>query len=226
MQRLYLFLSVLLVSWTGHSMAGDFSKSNGPLSDTAFYYSVFCKAQTKAKCQSDIPRWTKYKRRKLKVAIVGIQPGFSNAKAQQIERAITRAITELNSIGADFKLFKAPKSKARRADIQIILLNTNKGQQAKNAGLAFQNRVVQRAMAIPVVLRSTILQSHIAVSKNIRTEFINRVILEEITQSLGPRWDVLNPYYQTRSIFSQISDPKVDRLSAQDRRVIKIHYPK
>lgn len=224
MQCLYLFACTILFSASALSAQTlDYSKSDGQLSMQAFYHSVFCKAQSKETCKTNIPRWSKRKRQLLTVAINKTQVGFPLENLRLVQNAVNKAIVELNSVEGDFKLSRSPSSKA---DIEIILLNTPRGQKPKNAGGFFNARKIDRANMVLLTLGGTIFAARIVISQDIEPNYIDRVILEEITQALGPRWDILNPYYHTRSIFSQTTDPSVKRLGVQDQNALRMHYPK
>jgi hypothetical protein len=223
--RFTLYLSViysLFYTTYTSSQTIDYSKSDGKLTAQAFYYSVFCKAQRKENCQTSIPRWTKRKRQKLTVSIRQMQAEFPVQSKQMVQKAIDKAIHELNFVGADFKLSRSHTSKA---DIEISLLETPRGEKPNNAGLLFNSRKIDRANMILLTLGDTIYGAKIAISQDIEPNYIDRVILEEIAQALGPRWDILNPYYHTRSIFSQTTDPNVKRLGVQDQQALRMHYP-
>ena len=49
-------------------------------------------------------------------------------------------------------------------------------------------------------------------------------MLEELTQSMGLMTDIRNPYYETRSVFSEDSNSVV-KLGEQDREALRLHYP-
>jgi hypothetical protein len=221
---LYPFvIAILFITTSITAQTLDHSKSDGKLTAHAFYYSVFCKAQNKADCQSTIPRWTNQKRQNLSVSIRQTQAGFPTESHHLVQKSIDKAIRELNAINADFNL---TKSRTSKADIEIMLLGTPRGEKPSNAGILFKSRKIDRANMVLLTLGNVIHAARIVISQDIEPDYIDRVILEEITQALGPRWDILNPYYHKRSIFSQTTDPNVKRLGYQDKQALRMHYPK
>ena len=63
----------------------------------------------------------------------------------------------------------------------------------------------------------------ILISRDLRADEAHSVLLEELVQSMGLRWDIRDPAYRGRSIFDEDSN-LVRRLSGQDRTALRMHY--
>ena len=50
------------------------------------------------------------------------------------------------------------------------------------------------------------------------------IMIEELSQAMGLLTDIRNPYYETRSVFSEDSN-SVIKLGEQDRIALGLHYP-
>jgi hypothetical protein len=69
-----------------------------------------------------------------------------------------------------------------------------------------------------------IVGATILISSDIPLFQVNSVVLEEVTQSLGLVFDIDNPAYDRRSIFSQERN-SVTVITGQDAAILRLHYP-
>ncbi|MDA9208487.1 DUF2927 domain-containing protein, partial [Octadecabacter sp.] len=69
-----------------------------------------------------------------------------------------------------------------------------------------------------------ITEAAIVFAADIPIDQAGPIMLEELTQSMGLMTDIRNPYYETRSVFSEDSN-SVQKLGVQDRAALARHYP-
>lgn len=209
----------------GPAGAADYVTTDGKLSDADFYRLVACGAAPGGRCQQVFTRWSAAQRGNLTVSVILADPDFPEPKKRQILRDLDRAIAEINGAGADLNLTRV---EGPRADIRVYLVASPVNSIVRGTG----NRNLDGGY-IEAALTSITWQTEtgrmrsaaIAVSRDILPVDIRSVVLEELTQSLGLIFDIRNPYYDTRSIFSEDSN-STTRITGQDAMAIRTHYPR
>ncbi|MEP5029072.1 MAG: DUF2927 domain-containing protein [Marinomonas sp.] len=193
--------------------------SDGPLTDDVFYRLVACAAPPQGECAKPFFRWSKPT---LTVGIATRARAFLGGKQKRAEAAVVRALQHLNAVEMGLTL----RASDDAPDIVIHLLDTPRGakiqlpEASKLNGLTMAN-----AITVLDVNGPEIRSASIAFSNTLTLRQYESVMLEEITQSLGLVTDIQNPYYRSRSIFSQNSDNSLKTLGAQDKLALIRHYP-
>ena len=195
----------------------------GKLSDKDFYRVVSCGAPVGGKCRIKPFRWSKSDAKNITLRIVGIDEGFPARKANSLSAAITRAIGEVNNVGAAVRLSLI---KTGRPDIEVRFV---KGDLVDKLPKARNPRdVILANGAIAAVQyrgnRTHITRAKIMYSDEIPRRMIRATVLEEIVQGLGLPFDIHNRYYERRSMFSE-TDCCQPRLKGQAAKAILFHYP-
>jgi Protein of unknown function (DUF2927) len=72
--------------------------------------------------------------------------------------------------------------------------------------------------------RGRIVRGTILIAQDIKPQAIRSVVLEEVTQSLGLRFDISDPAYEGVSIFAKKGN-SVKTLKGQDAAILRLYYP-
>lgn len=208
-----------LALFAGSAQAQDFVRSNGPLEDTAFYRLVACAAPPQGPCAKPFYRWDKPD---LTVGILTRTPPFLGGKMKRADAALVRALQYLSAVEMGLRLRQNDAS----PDIVIHLLDTARGETISGSNTLLDGLTMANAITALDVDGNTITAAHIGFSNTMTIRQYESVMLEEITQALGLITDIENPYYQSRSIFSQSADNSLKTLGIQDRMALIRHYPK
>jgi hypothetical protein len=192
------------------------------ISDDAFYRLVACAAPPGGDCAKPFIRWPTERRLRLRVGIAQISEEFAGYRLDLVDRAVDRAIGEINGAGAHLFLeraFEAP------FDVPIYLVDAPQGGEISGTGVADLDG---SSISIGrVALRSRgdeITGAAIAISGDIQRREIGSVVLEELVQAMGLVTDVVSPAY-SESIFSE-NDNSATRLRGQDAAALRRHYPR
>lgn len=222
LRRLALGLGLALGLSTGAG-AVDYVAGTGPLSDADFYRLVSCGAPPGGACQSRPIAWPAPERRDLRVALEGRDAGFPAWLGRVVAGAVIHAVQEINGAGADLRLRLVPAGSD--ADIRIYLRDIPYGGTITGTGLsALDGTPLQIArFSLNWSLDREIRRGVILISRDLRADEAHSVLLEELVQSMGLRWDIRDPAYRGRSIFDEDSN-LVRRLSGQDRTALRMHY--
>lgn len=219
-----LLLAVAPVVLAGQmAFATDAVPSQGRLGDADFFRAVSCGAPTSGACQTSPRRFAK---RNMTVAVLRTKTARPTSdQIRATSRAIDTALAQINATTTNITLTRVSGTAARQADIKLHFVSSKIGQRI--SGTQFPLLDGQRMQhAITVILPFTkgrIYKSGIALAANLPARDVDGVVLEELVQSLGLPWDIDNPYYVGKSVFSQHGNG-VKRLSKQDRMAIKNHY--
>jgi hypothetical protein len=142
------------------------------------------------------------------------------ARAAQVDAALDAAITQINGAGAGLSLRRVPDNSPAlirlsiRSPATIELIAEGRGARSAPAGM-----VLFTPPEPDRIVGATIL-----ISSDIPLFQVNSVVLEEVTQSLGLVFDIDNPAYDRRSIFSQERN-SVTVITGQDAAILRLHYP-
>lgn len=198
--------------------------SEGKLSDRAFYRMIACGAALGQPCATPYYYWPPAKRRHLTLAVTTTDPNYPAKTAKRISLAINAALSDLNGLGADFRIERL--TDGQPADISIRLLGIDEGRTAINSGIPDLDGAPMTAGYVyaDIGASNEILHARIVFAADIGQQNVDSIILEEITQSLGLFNDIENPFYQETSIFAESGDAVV-RIIGQDAKAILHHYP-
>lgn len=202
----------------------DYVTTDGPLSDDDFYNIVSCAVPPGTACRDDIVRWSPERARGITVGFAPIPPDYSPELARHMSDSLDLAISALNEVGADLSLERV--SKNGWADIRIYLAPIRAGDIVTQTGLSEVdgNEIGAALFQIWWNQRNEITRGVIVMAGDIPLRDVYPVMLEELTQSLGLTTDIRNPWYETRSVFSEDSN-SVTKLGEQDIMVLRRHYP-
>jgi hypothetical protein len=103
------------------------------ISDEAFYRLVACAAPPGGDCAKPFIRWPTERRLRLRVGIAQISEEFAGYRLDLVDRAVDRAIAEINGAGAHLFLeraFEAP------FDVPIYLVDAPQGGEISGTGVA------------------------------------------------------------------------------------------
>lgn len=202
--------------------AQDSVRTDGPLSDDAFYNLVACAALPGRDCTEPMIHWAGPQ--DLTVSLYQIEQGYPNDRKVALQKAIYAAIGQINASDAALRLRFAPTG--QMADITVHLLNINMGERIDRTGLDPLDGTLIEAAVVQLWWNGNLdlTRAAIVFPQDIEWRGLQSIVLEELTQSLGLRTDVDNPWYETRSVFSETSNT-VTSLGPQDIMALRRHYP-
>jgi hypothetical protein len=223
MWRAVLMAFLLGLSWLPRpAVAQEYIAVPDFISDEAFYRLVACAAPPGGDCAKPLVRWPEDRRLRLRVGIAKIDAGFLSYRLDVVDRAVDRAIDEINGAGAHLFLERAFEGPF---DVPIYLVDAPQGGAIDGTGVP---ELDGTSIAIGrIALRSRggeITGASIAISADIKRREIASVVLEELVQAMGLVTDVLSPAYAD-SIFAEDSN-SVTRLNGQDAAALRRHYPR
>lgn len=204
--------------------AADYVQSEGPLSDDDFYNLVTCGAPVGDTCAFPVVRWPDEKARDLTYALATPQPDYPVWLNDQLSRELDRAIAHINDAGASVKLRRV--TDVATADVVIYPQNIANGDRINGLNRISVDGTPIGAAYVQVWWdgNTEIYDALIVMARDIPPSEVYPILLEEITQSLGPLTDIKNPWYETRSVFSEDSN-SVIALGQQDQMVLHRLYP-
>lgn len=202
--------------------AQEFVRVPDLISDEAFYRLVACAAAPGAPCAKPFIRWPEDRRLTLRVGIVQVAESFPGYKLDLVDRAVDRAIDEINGSGAALFLERAFEPPF---DVPLYLVATPQGGLVRGTGVADLDGTPIAIARVDLRSRNGVIQTAaIAISQDIRRREIASVVLEELVQAMGLPTDIDSPAY-TRSIFAENGNSTV-RLRGQDAAALRRHYPR
>lgn len=217
-------LAVVIIGAAASAHAQEFVRADGALSDSDFYGLVSCAAPPAGVCQKETVRWSPADAQDLSIGFVQIERGYPQALSKKIAAALADAIEQINITGADLHL--TLWDGYRKPDIGLHLLTIVEGDIIKTTGLAPLDGAILAAAKTQLWWRSdhSLIEGAIVFGSDINSADLPSIMLEEVTQSMGLLTDIGGPYYQTRSIFSEISN-QMTELGVQDIMALRRHYP-
>lgn len=215
-----LWLSLLLCLAVAPATASDGVLAVGKLSDTAFYNLATCGAAKGQKCQGPNVRWPK------REIAVGIHPDpgtMDHAMSARVSKALNAAIATINAAGAAIMLHRDDRK--RRPDILLRRVSLREGEETKGIPDVPDGERIGIGMNT-VWWRNgrDLTKATILISAHIKRDAVASVVLEEVFQTLGFRYDVEGAYYRNRSILAQDSN-SVSQIKGQDAAILRLHYP-
>ena len=223
-RRAALIMALIFACSPVAAAEDDFTVSKGELSNRDFYRAIACGAEVNGWCRTPIVRWPSDKRHPLRIYVEGPQAGFPPENVKAVVASVRLAITEINVSGADIRL---EFSKDRAAPIHVYMVGARMGEPMQGTGRERLDGTVIQAgigtMRWNGVTRE-IVEASVGIASDIPKPVIRSVVLEEIIQILGLPWDIRNPAYAGKSIFSEDSN-NIFKLRRQDTFALPLHYP-
>ncbi|KAG1713636.1 S-methyl-5'-thioadenosine phosphorylase [Nymphon striatum] len=201
--------------------AQEYIVTDGPLSDVDFYRLVSCAATPGFGCNEPIIKWDKPV---VRVTFAPIPMTYPTDKARELSRALDTTIVQINSAAPGLNLARVPKSS--QADIVIFLQSIRTGQAIRGTGYSQMDGVPIGAAQVQVFWDShlNLTEAAIVFAADIPIPELGPIMVEELSQAMGLMTDIRNPYYDSRSVFSEDSN-NVAKLGVQDRAALLLHYP-
>ena len=202
-------------------MAQEFVVTDGPLSDVAFYRLVSCAATPGRGCNQPLIRWTKPV---VTVTFAPIPPAYPISLAQEFSDALDTAISQISAAAPGLSLKRV--SKSTTSDIRLFLQPIRQGDVIRGTGFPEMDGIPIGAAQVQVYYddERNLTGAVIVFAADIPAEQAGSIMLEELSQAMGLMTDIRNPYYNTRSVFSEDSN-SVNKLGEQDRIALGYHYP-
>lgn len=221
---LMLRLVLVLVLAAGAAAARDWVAASGALSDRDFYRLVSCGAAPGGPCQDPVVKWPDRDARDLTIAVFRVAAAYPLALRRAVSGALDATVAEINAAGSAVQLRRLRDGEA--ADIRVFLLDLREGDVIAGTGLDPLDGEDIEAARVQIWWngRRRITDAAIVFARDVRRSDVRSIMLEETTQALGFLTDIRDPWYDTRSVFSEDSN-SVTRLGKQDRMVLRLHYP-
>jgi hypothetical protein len=169
-------------------------------------------------------RWAEADALSLTVSVAPVAPSYPKALGKEMLAALDRAIAEINGAQARLRLLRAEPGEVGR--IRLFLTPVGENQPIRGTEISGVDGVEIGAGLTTVWWndRREITEAVIVMAGDLPVPQVFPVLLEELTQSLGLLTDIRNPWYETRSVFSEDSN-SVTRLGPQDVMALRRHYP-
>lgn len=195
--------------------------TDGPLSDLEFYRLVSCAATPGRGCNETLVRWNKPV---VTVAFAPISSVYPAELAKEFDDALDVAISQIRSAAPGLNLRRVSKSSA--CDIRLYLQPIGQGDAIRGTGYSGMDGTPIGAAQVQVHWDDyqNLTEALIVFAADIPLEQAQPIMVEELTQAMGLMTDIRNPYYTTRSVFSEDSN-SVNKLGEQDRAALRFHYP-
>ncbi len=205
----------------GPLAAQEYIVTDGPLSDADFYGVVSCGARPGSTCDQPLVRWTKPT---VTVTFAPIPPAYPDELAKEMSDKLDVSISQINGSAAGLNLQRV--SKSQNADVLLYLQAIRAGDPIRGTRNPDLNGVPIGAAHVQIFWDDdhSITEAAIVFAADIPIDQAGPIMLEELTQSMGLMTDIRNPYYETRSVFSEDSN-SVQKLGVQDRAALARHYP-
>lgn len=205
-------------------MAQDSVPAVGPLANADFYNLVACGAPPGQTCPLPLVRWSAARAEDVTVSLYQTDPAYPKARRRAILKALYAAMDQINACQAALRLHFAPEGEV--ADVTVHFLDIDTGDQIRGTGLdPLDGSFIQAALTqLWWNGNLELTRAAIVFPRNIEWDGLESITLEELTQAMGLRTDIDNPWYESRSVFSETSN-SVTRLGQQDIMALRRHYP-
>ena len=217
------FLAALICASlsAGPISAQEYIVTDGPLSDSDFYRLVSCAAIPGQRCNEAVVHWDQ------NVVPVGFAPipvTYPQALAREMDRVLDHAIAQIRSAAPSLNLRRVAKSQS--ANIKIHLQPIQVGDAIRGTGYPEMDGIPIGAAQVQIFWDENLKLTEAAIvfAMDIPLSQAGPIMIEELSQAMGLMTDIRNPYYETRSVFSEDSN-SVQKLGEQDREALRRHYP-
>lgn len=210
-------LCALLLATSAH--ADDFILVKNVMSDQTMLRLVTCGAAPGGDCTVTPVRWRKTD---LTIAFGPIPRGYLDKRAARIDAALDHAIATINAAGSAIHLTRVNGP----ADINLRPTLFRAGDKIRGEdGIANGLRMGVGIFSIQPDFRGRIRSGTILIARDAAMPDIRSVVLEEVMQSLGFRFDIRGRSYIDTSIFAQWSNA-TKTIDGQDAAILRLYYPK
>ncbi len=201
--------------------AQEYIVTDGPLTDSEFYGVVSCAARPGQGCNEPIVRWDQPV---VTVAFEPMVPSYPTDLAREFDRVLDTSVSQINSAAPGLNLRRVAKSES--AHVRLFLQPIRSGDAVRGTGYAELDGTPIGAAIVQVYWDDdrNLTEALIAFARDIPINQAGPIMLEELAQAMGLMTDIRNPYYETRSVFSEDSN-SVAKLGVQDRAALRLHYP-
>jgi hypothetical protein len=201
------------------AQADDYIISKSILSDDALLRLVTCGAPPAGDCAVSPVRW---RQTDLTIRFGPVPEGYGPKRTKRIDRALDQAIATINAAGSAIRLTRV----TGRADITLRPTMFKSGQKISGEdGIASGQRMAQGLFTIQPDIFGRIHSGTILIARDVTLPDIRSIVLEEIMQSLGFRFDIRGKVYQDISIFAQWGN-SVKAIKGQDAAILRLYYPR
>jgi len=158
------------------------------------------------------------------VAFEPIVPAYPTDLARAFNRALDTSISQINSAAPGLDLRRVAKFQS--AHVRLFLQPIRSGDAVRGTGYPELDGTPIGAALVQVYWDDDLklTEALIVFAGDIPLNQAGPIMLEELTQAMGLMTDIRNPYYETRSVFSEDSN-SVAKLGVQDRAALRLHYP-
>jgi hypothetical protein len=189
------------------------------LSDADFYRLATCGAAPGQPCDGPAIHWPAAE---LTVVLMAGTSPAERATARRIDPHLDRAIARINAVGSGLHLSRVAEAEA---SIRIRPTSLAEGTPLRDEpGISAPGIMGVGYVSLWWDDAHHILDASILFSTDISDADLPSVVLEELFQSLGPRFDVEGTAYEGVSILSQSSNVTVT-IKGQDARLLRWLYP-
>lgn len=213
------FLFALLCA--GPVYGQEYIVTDGPLSDSDFYRLVSCAAVPGQGCNEPVVHWNE---RVVTVTFAPIPVTYPPELAREMDRVLDHAVAQIGSAAPGLNLQRVAKSAS--AHIKIQLQPIRVGDAIRGTGYPEMDGIPIGAAQVQIFWDGNLnlTEAAIVFAMDIPLDQAGPIMIEELSQAMGLMTDIRNPYYETRSVFSEDSN-SVQKLGVQDREALRRHYP-
>jgi hypothetical protein len=219
LRRLFVFSALVILPAIAAAQVTDGIAVDGILPDQDFFQLATCGAAPDSPCKDPIVRWP---RSELTISLLTPDRPAPAGFTGSLSDAMDRAVAEINGSGAGIRIRRVTDG---WADIRVVPSNIPEGTMLDDMPDLYAAGIMGVGyMSYWWNDREEITSASILISTAITDADLRSVMLEELFQSLGPRFDVESPAYEGLSILSQNSNETVT-IAGQDARLLQWLYP-
>lgn len=212
-------LLALLLATAAAAEESDGIATDRLLSDREFFRLATCGAPPGGECTGPVLRWPK---RLVTLALLPGEMDLPEGFADNLDQAVDAAITQINRTGAGIRIRRVEGPKA---DIRVIPTALRDGDRLEDVpGISAAGIMGVGYMTYWWNRRKEITEASVLISTAIIPGDMRSVVLEEVFQTLGPRFDIEGKVYEGVSILSQTSN-ETTVIRGQDARLLRWLYP-
>lgn len=221
LRSIALSLLLALASAAASAEDSDGILAETLLSDRDFFRLATCGAPPGGDCAGPTLRW---RRSVITLAFLPDAVETPDGFAAHLDETLDHAIREINRSGAGLRI-RRDDARGRAADIRVMpSLRLNGDIMTDEPGISAAGIMGVGYMTFWWNGRNEITEATILISTAILPEDMESVVLEEVFQTLGPRFDIDGAAYEGVSILSQTSNATT-RITGQDARLLRWLYP-
>jgi hypothetical protein len=217
--RLALIACLLAMPASAETPPSDGIASIGPMTDDDFFRLTTCGAAPGEGCIAPTSRW---RSPKLTLALVPSDGPVPEGFEARLTTALNHALREINAAGSAVRIVRTEDP---NADIRVMPTSMVEGDRILDVPDISAPGIMGVGYATIWRNRSDqIVRATVLISTSITDADLTSVMLEEVTQTLGPIFDIDNPWYEGVSILSQTSNATTT-IAGQDAALLRWLYP-